>query len=172
MAGSFDVVVIGGGPAGYVAALRAARLNRLQTAMNLALGSALATIGLTIPAVAAVSIVLGTPLTDSDRSADGCGTLVTVTFTSCELLLVFGSLVSLASLRVFAITPVTFVVAAMTIVADGPTTASRIPAAVMRLIKTASPRSGEVPRRGAARRTRVDRAARRASVRCSVASNS
>jgi Ca2+:H+ antiporter len=46
-----------------LAALRAARVNRLQTAMNLALGSALATIGLTIPAVAAVSIVLGTPLT-------------------------------------------------------------------------------------------------------------
>jgi Ca2+:H+ antiporter len=31
----------------------------LQTSLNLALGSALATIGLTIPAVAAVSIVLG-----------------------------------------------------------------------------------------------------------------
>jgi Ca2+:H+ antiporter len=46
-----------------LAALRAARVNRLQTAMNLGLGSALATIGLTIPAVAAVSIVLGTPLT-------------------------------------------------------------------------------------------------------------
>jgi Ca2+:H+ antiporter len=45
-----------------LAALRAARVNRLQTAMNLALGSALATIGLTIPAVAAVSIALGTPL--------------------------------------------------------------------------------------------------------------
>ena len=45
-----------------LAALRAARLNRLQTSMNLALGSALASIGLTIPAVAAVSIVLGTPL--------------------------------------------------------------------------------------------------------------
>jgi len=42
-----------------VAALRAARANRLQTSLNLALGSALATIGLTIPAVAAVSIVLG-----------------------------------------------------------------------------------------------------------------
>ena len=46
-----------------LAALRAACANRLQTAGNLALGSALATIGLTIPAVAAVSIVLGTPLT-------------------------------------------------------------------------------------------------------------
>jgi Ca2+:H+ antiporter len=45
-----------------LAALRAARLNRLQTSMNLALGSALASIGLTIPAVAAVSLLLGTPL--------------------------------------------------------------------------------------------------------------
>lgn len=45
-----------------MAALRAARLNRLQTSMNLALGSALASIGLTIPAVAAVSVFLGTPL--------------------------------------------------------------------------------------------------------------
>jgi len=45
-----------------LAAVRAARLNRLQTSLNLALGSALATIGLTIPAVAAVSIVLGQPL--------------------------------------------------------------------------------------------------------------
>jgi len=48
-------------PEGLVA-LRAARLNRLQTSMNLALGSALASVGLTIPAVAAVSIVLNTPL--------------------------------------------------------------------------------------------------------------
>lgn len=45
-----------------LAALRAARLNRLQTSMNLALGSALASIGLTIPAVAAVAVLLGTPL--------------------------------------------------------------------------------------------------------------
>ena len=46
-----------------LAALRAARMDQLQTSMNLALGSALASIGLTIPAVAAVSIVLGAPLT-------------------------------------------------------------------------------------------------------------
>jgi len=46
-----------------LAAVRAARDNRLQTSLNLALGSALASIGLTIPAVAAVSITLGTPLT-------------------------------------------------------------------------------------------------------------
>jgi Ca2+:H+ antiporter len=45
-----------------LAALRAARANRLQTSLNLALGSALATIGLTIPAVAAVSIMLRQPL--------------------------------------------------------------------------------------------------------------
>jgi Ca2+:H+ antiporter len=45
-----------------LAALRAARANRLQTSLNLALGSALASIGLTIPTVAVVSIVLDQPL--------------------------------------------------------------------------------------------------------------
>ena len=45
-----------------LAALRAAWGNRLQTSLNLALGSALATIGLTIPTVAAVSIMLQRPL--------------------------------------------------------------------------------------------------------------
>jgi Ca2+:H+ antiporter len=45
-----------------LAATRAARANRLQTSLNLALGSALASIGLTIPAVAAVSVILGKPL--------------------------------------------------------------------------------------------------------------
>jgi Ca2+:H+ antiporter len=45
-----------------LAALGAARANRLQTSLNLALGSALASIGLTIPAVAVVSIVLNQPL--------------------------------------------------------------------------------------------------------------
>jgi Ca2+:H+ antiporter len=44
------------------AAVRAARANRLQTSMNLALGSALASIGLTIPAVALASVPLGLPL--------------------------------------------------------------------------------------------------------------
>ena len=38
------------------AAVRAARLDRMQTSFNLALGSALATIGLTIPVVAAASL--------------------------------------------------------------------------------------------------------------------
>src|SRR6202035_3957336 len=45
-----------------LAAVRAARADRLQTSMNLALGSSLATIGLTIPAVAVVSIGLRQPL--------------------------------------------------------------------------------------------------------------
>jgi len=44
------------------AALRAATRNRMQTSLNLALGSALATIGLTIPAVAALSVMVGLPL--------------------------------------------------------------------------------------------------------------
>jgi Ca2+:H+ antiporter len=46
-----------------LAAYRAAKANRLQTSMNLALGSVLATIGLTIPAVAGVSILFDIPLT-------------------------------------------------------------------------------------------------------------
>jgi Ca2+:H+ antiporter len=45
-----------------LAAVRAASANRLQTSLNLAFGSALATIGLTIPAVAATSFMLGLPL--------------------------------------------------------------------------------------------------------------
>jgi Ca2+:H+ antiporter len=45
-----------------VAALRAALADRLQTSLNLALGSALATIGLTIPAVAALSLFAGLPI--------------------------------------------------------------------------------------------------------------
>lgn len=45
-----------------LAAARAARANRMQTSLNLALGSALATIGLTIPVVAALSVMFGFPL--------------------------------------------------------------------------------------------------------------
>jgi Ca2+:H+ antiporter len=40
-----------------LAALRAARANHLQRAVNVCLGSALATIGLTIPAVLTISLV-------------------------------------------------------------------------------------------------------------------
>lgn len=45
-----------------LAALRAATVDRLQNSINLALGSALASIGLTIPTVAAVFIYTGQPL--------------------------------------------------------------------------------------------------------------
>lgn len=48
-------------PEGF-AAVRAARANRVQTSLNLAIGSALATIGLTIPAVAVTALVLGLDL--------------------------------------------------------------------------------------------------------------
>lgn len=46
-----------------MAAYRAVKSDRLQTSLNLALGSALASIGLTIPAVAAVSIAFEMPIT-------------------------------------------------------------------------------------------------------------
>ncbi len=46
-----------------LAAVRAAAANRLQDSLNLALGSALASIGLTIPAVAIVSLLMAVPLT-------------------------------------------------------------------------------------------------------------
>jgi len=45
-----------------LAALRAARANRLQTSLNLALGSALASIGLTIPAVGFLSLYMNSHL--------------------------------------------------------------------------------------------------------------
>lgn len=48
-------------PEGF-AALRAARSNRVQTSLNLAIGSALATIGLTIPAVALTALAMGLDL--------------------------------------------------------------------------------------------------------------
>jgi Ca2+:H+ antiporter len=48
-------------PEGY-AAVRDARANRLQNSLNLALGSALASIGLTIPTVAAIAIFFNFPI--------------------------------------------------------------------------------------------------------------
>ena len=46
-----------------VTAMKAARRNRLQTSLNASLGSALASIGLTIPIVGATSVYLGQSLT-------------------------------------------------------------------------------------------------------------
>lgn len=48
-------------PEGF-AAVRAARANRLQSSLNLALGSGLASIGLSIPAIAAIAIIFDLPL--------------------------------------------------------------------------------------------------------------
>jgi Ca2+:H+ antiporter len=45
-----------------IAAIRSALANRLQTSMNLAFGSALATIGLTVPVVVGACLLLGIPL--------------------------------------------------------------------------------------------------------------
>lgn len=56
-----------------LAAIRAARANRLQTSLNLGLGSALATIGLTIPAVAVFALATGLPLA---LGLDGKGTVL------------------------------------------------------------------------------------------------
>lgn len=47
----------------FAAAMRAAHDNRLQVSLNLAIGSAIASIGLTIPAVAIVALIMGWPLT-------------------------------------------------------------------------------------------------------------
>jgi len=48
-------------PEGY-AAIRAAKANRLQSSLNLALGSALASIGLSIPTIAGIAIYFNLPL--------------------------------------------------------------------------------------------------------------
>ena len=45
-----------------VAAVRAAARNRLQSSINLALGSGVASIGLTVPTVAVVSRIIDQPL--------------------------------------------------------------------------------------------------------------
>lgn len=45
-----------------IAAVRSALANRLQNSLNLTLGSGIASIGLTLPAVAAVSLVFGLPI--------------------------------------------------------------------------------------------------------------
>jgi Ca2+:H+ antiporter len=60
------------------AAARAARADRLQTSMNLALGSALACIGLTIPVVVLAAISFALPLVLGLESKDLA--LLTVTF--------------------------------------------------------------------------------------------
>ena len=54
------------------AAVRAAARNRLQASINLALGSAVASIGLAVPAVALVSSWMGLPLELGISPAQAC----------------------------------------------------------------------------------------------------
>ena len=56
--GGFLIAILVLSPEG-VAAIKAALANRLQRTMNISLGSALSTIGLTIPAVLGISMVTG-----------------------------------------------------------------------------------------------------------------
>jgi Ca2+:H+ antiporter len=70
------------------AAARAAIANRLQTSLNLALGSALASIGLTIPAVALTSLLLERPLQLGLGAKDLV--LLTLTFLVTSITLVTG----------------------------------------------------------------------------------
>jgi len=71
-----------------VAAVRAAHVNRLQTSFNLAYGSALASIGLTIPAVAAASVWMGLPLVLGLDAKDLV--LLTLTFVVSAITLTYG----------------------------------------------------------------------------------
>jgi len=67
------------------AALRAAARNQMQICFNLALGSALATIGLTIPAVAVTAIALGLPLSLGLHPKDIALLALTLLLTSMTL---------------------------------------------------------------------------------------
>ena len=71
-----------------VAAVRAAHLNRLQTSFNLAYGSALASIGLTIPAVAVASVWMDLPLVLGLDPKDLV--LLTLTFIVSAITLTYG----------------------------------------------------------------------------------
>lgn len=71
----------------FSAAVRAARADKLQKSVNLALGSACATIGLTIPAIAALSILYGAPL---ELGLDAKDTVILLV-TAAIWLLTFGT---------------------------------------------------------------------------------
>lgn len=75
------------------AAVRAAKAKRLQSSLNLALGSALASIGLTIPTVAGIAIFLNLPL--SLGIGDLNMTLMYLSFFIGSLTLVIGRATSL-----------------------------------------------------------------------------
>jgi Ca2+:H+ antiporter len=70
------------------AAVRAAHFDRLQTSFNLAYGSALASIGLTIPVVAAASVYMDLPLVLGLDAKDLV--LLTLTFVVSAITLTYG----------------------------------------------------------------------------------
>jgi Ca2+:H+ antiporter len=70
-----------------IAAVNAAKKNELQKSLNLALGSSLATIGLTIPAIAAANLFLHTPLVLGLEPGDE----VLVVMTLAASILTFGT---------------------------------------------------------------------------------
>jgi Ca2+:H+ antiporter len=70
------------------AAVRAAHFDRIQTSFNLAYGSAMASIGLTIPVVAAASVYLGVPLVLGLQAKDLV--LLTLTFVVSSITLTYG----------------------------------------------------------------------------------
>jgi Ca2+:H+ antiporter len=70
-----------------IAAVRAAQKNELQKSLNLALGSSLATIGLTIPAIAAANLFLHTPLILGLEPGD----LALIVMTLAASILTFGT---------------------------------------------------------------------------------
>ena len=59
----------------FGAAMRAAKANRLQSSLNLAIGSAIASIGLTIPAVAILAVIMGWSL---ELGLDGKSTVLLI----------------------------------------------------------------------------------------------
>ncbi len=87
-----------------VAALAAARKNDLQKSINLALGSSLATIGLTVPAVATATYLLNKPLVLGLEGRD----MVLLLITTLLSMLTFGTgrtnvLFGMVHLLVFAV---------------------------------------------------------------------
>lgn len=70
-----------------IAAVKSARNNQLQKSLNLALGSSLATIGLTIPAIAAANLFLHTPLVLGLEPGD----LALIVMTLAASILTFGT---------------------------------------------------------------------------------
>jgi len=67
----------------WAAACQAAARNQLQRAVNLSLGSALSTIGLTVPVVLAISVFTGTPLELGLNNVEIA--LLAVTFFVCQM---------------------------------------------------------------------------------------